>query len=269
MQLGLLGFPLGHSFSKAYFENKFAQEGFGMAVPPSSYRLFAYANIRDFSEQEMVRADLHGFNVTIPYKTAIIPFLDRLDATATDVGAVNTVVRVGEEWLGCNTDVIGFEQTLQTAFEVSKKASTLHKPHLHFFVLGNGGASQAVQYVLRKQNLPFTVISRQAQDSVTSDEYAPKSYVFLHNILCNRQNEAADTRFFIINTTPLGTAPNVSEKPAINYAALLPNDFLLDLVYNPTQTAFLAAGLERGCLVQNGLEMLHAQAEAAAVIWGL
>ena len=277
MHLALLGYPLIHSFSKAYFEAKFADLRL-----THTYNTYAYANMQDFHEKEMLCAQdeqphLHGFNVTIPHKTAIIPFLDRLDATAQAVGAVNTVVRVGAEWVGYNTDVLGFQKTLQSCMKRCKNANQgRFVQYQHFYILGNGGASKAVQHVLRQRSYPFTVISRQADKETLIGnlengdvEYSNvgsnnlESYSFLNKTFQQRNKADDAPRFFIINATPVGTNPHIFEKPALRYANLLPNDVLIDLVYNPEQTAFLREGAARKCITQNGLEMLHAQADAA------
>jgi shikimate dehydrogenase len=266
MHFALLGYPLAHSFSKAYFEAKFAK-----MRTPHTYNTYPCADIQDFYAAEMrceqgEKPHLHGFNVTIPHKTAIIPFLDRLDATAAAVGAVNTVVRVGEEWVGYNTDVLGFAQTLLSCLKKCKTANEgLFLHYQHFYILGNGGASKAVQHVLAQRGYPFTIISRQA--NAKNDTDTVQNYTFLNKILQQRSKSDDAPRFFIINATPVGTSPQILEKPALRYANLLANDVLLDLVYNPEQTAFLREGEARGCITQNGLEMLHAQADAAWQIW--
>jgi shikimate dehydrogenase len=277
MRLGLLGYPLGHSFSKQHFERKFTDLG----LQNHYYDFFAYKNLSDFFEILPNLTDLRGFNVTIPHKTAIIPFLDRLDAMATAVGAVNTVCRVGNEWVGYNTDVIGFEKSLLFFFK--KNALTFFEnkenTQAQFFVLGDGGASKAVQYVFQKYNLPYNVVSRQAQKNATANDFNIKnidffvenrriSYDFFDFYIKNREIYLKTDNFLtIINTTPLGTAPNVLEKPEITYNCIKKQDILIDLVYNPPQTAFLLEGVAKNCFTQNGQMMLEEQAEAAWLIW--
>jgi shikimate dehydrogenase len=277
MRLGLLGYPLGHSFSKQYFEKKFADLG----LQSHYYDFFAYKNLSDFFEILPDLSDLRGFNVTIPHKTAIIPFLDRLDAMAAAVGAVNTVCRVGNEWVGYNTDVIGFEKNLLFSFEKKPLNFFENKENVQtrFFVLGDGGASKAVQYILQKYNLPYNVVSRQAQKTATASDFNTQnidffvknrliSYDFFDFYIKNRQKYLQTDSFLtIINTTPLGTAPNISEKPEIAYNCIKKQDILIDLVYNPPQTAFLLEGVAQKCFTQNGQMMLEEQAEAAWFIW--
>ncbi len=238
---GLLGFPLSHSFSQAYFSKKFADLG----LDNYDYNLFSYENIQTFHTEILVQKEgLCGFNVTIPYKLAIIDYLDELDETAKAVGAVNTVLKKEGKLIGFNTDIhlpLPTIQQRQTA--------------LHALLLGTGGASKAVIYALKQQNIPFLQISRQADKS--------------RNILSYEELKAMDLANFqlIINATPLGMHPNIHAKPDLNYTQLTENHFLYDLVYNPAETAFLQEGSKRNCATQNGLAMLYAQAEAAWTIW--
>ena len=240
-EFGLIGKTLKHSFSQKYFEEKFRRE----QITDASYSLFELTDIKQLTEFIRQHPQLVGFNVTIPYKQQIIPYLDELSEEAAAVNAVNTVVieRVGGQILtkGYNTDIIGFRESLREV-DLPKQA----------LVLGTGGAAAAVTYVLENLGCRCTAISRDPQRGL------PYSAL---NADIIRQHK------FIVNCTPLGTYPNINEKPDIPYEGLSGEHFLYDLVYNPSETAFLKEGILRGAKVQNGLQMLHAQAEASWRIW--
>lgn len=240
-EFGLIGKTLKHSFSQKYFEEKFQRE----QITDASYSLFELSDINQLTEFIRQHPQLVGFNVTIPYKQQIIPYLDELSEEAAAVNAVNTVVieRVGGQILtkGHNTDIIGFRESLREV-DLPKQA----------LVLGTGGAAAAVTYVLENLGCRCTAISRDPQRGL------PYSAL---NADIIRQHK------FIVNCTPLGTYPNINEKPDIPYEGLSGEHFLYDLVYNPSETAFLKEGILRGAKVQNGLQMLHAQAEASWRIW--
>lgn len=240
-EFGLIGKTLKHSFSQKYFEEKFRRE----QITDASYSLFELTDIKQLTEFILQRPQLVGFNVTIPYKQQIIPYLDELSEEAAAVNAVNTVVieHVGGQILtkGHNTDIIGFRESLREV-DLPKQA----------LVLGTGGAAAAVTYVLENLGCRCTAISRDPQRGL------PYSAL---NADIIRQHK------FIVNCTPLGTYPNINEKPDIPYEGLSGEHFLYDLVYNPSETAFLKEGILRGAKVQNGLQMLHAQAEASWRIW--
>ena len=252
---GLIGHPLSHSFSKDYFTEKFRREGLDCEY--QNYDIVEISLIR-----KMVLEDnLKGFNVTIPYKESIIPYLDELDPIATEVGAVNTVKVLHDGKLkGYNTDVIGFNSSLPTP-HFSLLTPHFSLPTLHFslltphssLILGTGGASKAVQYVLRKNNIPFHLVSRN-----------PQKGDFTYETL---NSEIIQSHLLIINATPVGMAPNIEEAPNIPYEAITPNHILFDLIYNPEETLFLRHGREHGATTINGLTMLHAQAEASWEIW--
>ena len=243
MQLGLLGFPLGHSFSKAYFTAKFAQLG----DTASTYALFAYANIDDFWREEVQKnPDLRGFNVTIPHKKNIIAYLDSLDAAAQAVGAVNTIVRQPDgSWRGYNTDIVGFAQSLAPLLSAVPPAA---------LVLGTGGAAQAVRYVLAQRGIAYTQVSRTKNPTAMTYEELMAQNLAQYPL--------------IINTTPLGMQPNILTAPPLLYAQLTPQHLVYDLVYNPPETRLLALACAQGCTCKNGLEMLHLQADAAWQLWG-
>ena len=234
---GLIGKTLSHSFSQAYFEEKFRREG----INDATYSLFELADISLVPALIREQPNLIGFNVTIPYKQQIIPFLDELSEEASAVGAVNTVVIQRTDnhiyTTGHNTDIIGFQQSLQ-GIEIPDRV----------LVLGTGGAAAAVTYVLEKMGCACTAVSRNPERGL------PYSALTTEIVAQHR---------LIVNCTPLGTFPNIHEKPDIPYEGISGKHLLYDLVYNPTETTFLKEGLSRSARVCNGLQMLHAQAEAA------
>ncbi|MEZ4926531.1 MAG: shikimate dehydrogenase [Saprospiraceae bacterium] len=243
MQYGLIGWPLGHSFSKMYFTEKFIREG----ISDARYELYPISEIQELPDLLSRVPDLRGLNVTIPYKQSVIPFLDQLDKSAEAVGAVNCIkISSNRKLTGYNTDVIGFEKSLHDF--------TGKLPDVKYaFILGTGGAAKAVAYVLQKQNIPFHFISRNPKKE---DE---KFYSFL--------THWRESSTLLINCTPLGTYPDTQEMPPVPLEILHAGNLVFDLVYNPAETLLLQHARARGCHVQNGLDMLHHQAEAAWNIW--
>ena len=231
---GLVGHPLGHSFSKAYFTEKFEKERLDCC-----YQNFDLQDIATLPKLLEQYPDLRGFNVTVPYKETIIPYLDELDTITAKVGAVNTVKILPDGQLkGFNTDVTGYEK-----YEVAAPA----------LILGSGGASKAVQYALEKNKVIFHIVSRDVlRGDYTYDLLTP-DVIREHRL--------------IVNATPVGMFPKMDEAPLIPYDALTSNHVLIDLIYNPEETLFLRKGRERGAVTFNGLRMLYAQAEAAWTIW--
>lgn len=242
-QYGLIGKTLSHSFSKKYFEEKFKRENINAV-----YENFELNDISQVEGLFSIHSNLCGLNVTIPYKEQIIPYLDEVDEQAQKIGAVNTIYIDKEtgKMKGYNTDVYGFKQSLKPFLE---------NQHQRALILGTGGASKAVAYVLNELGITTAFVSRtpQLENQLSYDELN-------ENILASF--------LLIINTTPLGTFPDVEEKPPINYDAITPNHLLYDLVYNPAETAFLKEGKKRGALTINGEQMLQLQAEKAWEIWG-
>ncbi len=238
---GLIGYPLSHSFSQAYFTNKFVQ----LNISDAQYKNFPLQHIAELSDMLRSEPNLGGFNVTIPYKEAIVHYLHELDEVAQNVGAVNCVKISNQKLVGYNTDVFGFEMSIKPFLENKYERA---------LILGTGGASKAIAYVLGKWNIPF--------------HYATRHPVAENHISYNDLS-AASIKFFplIINCTPLGTAPNVQELPPLPYEALTENHFLYDLIYNPAQTLFLKKGAEQGAHTMNGLKMLEMQAERSWEIW--
>lgn len=237
---GLIGRSLSHSFSRDFFSKKFAEEG-----SDAVYENFELERVGDFPALCAARPDLTGLNVTVPFKETIIPFLDEIEATAAAVGAVNTVAFRGGRKVGFNTDVIGFRESIKPFLAHGTERA---------LILGTGGASKAVAYVLRRLGIVSFFVSRNPQgpEMIGYDALTP---------------EAVRSCLLIVNTTPLGTAPRTDEKPELPYDALTPKHLLYDLVYNPAETAFMHEGIKRGATVVNGLSMLKLQAEASLRIW--
>ena len=240
---GLLGRKLGHSFSKEYFTDKFSRLNLN-----DSYVNIELDDVNEIISFVKENKDLKGFNVTVPYKETIIPYLDDIDNVAKEVGAVNTVKVCNNGMLkGFNTDVIGFEKLLESTRLQDYKITSL--------IFGSGGASKAVQYVLRKNNIPFRIVSRNVDlgikisyDEINSTGFSPYSLV--------------------INTTPVGMFPNVNEYLELPYSTITSQNIFIDLIYNPAETLFLEKARLKGAAVFNGLTMLYEQAEAAWKIWG-
>lgn len=242
---GLIGYPLSHSFSKKYFTQKFENEG----IAGCSYDLFPLEHIEGLPALIDSTPDLAGLNVTIPHKQGVLRLLDAIDKTALAVGAVNTVLIKHSKLTGYNTDVFGFEQSLLERLD----QTGLWMEGLRALVLGSGGASRAVAYVLNKHQVPFRIVSRQAKPGSVAyqdlDETTFPSYSL------------------VVNTTPLGMAPNVDACPPLPYQHIRPGQLFFDLVYNPEKTLMLARAESRGAFICNGLQMLHLQAEKAWEIW--
>ena len=242
-KFGLIGYPLGHSFSKKYFTEKFLREH----IKNCSYDNYPLTNISQISDL-IKDNDLEGLNVTIPYKSSVIKFLDKIDPEAESVGAVN-VIKIRKtagktELGGFNSDIKGIMDTLVPVMNTEIKNA---------LVLGTGGSSKAVCYVLTKINVHYTLISREKKSACLTYSEIDSG------ILKNTQ--------LIINTTPLGMYPDTDMKPDLKYDLLGNQHILFDLIYNPEFTAFLKTGKERGCTVLTGLRMLYSQAERSWEIW--
>lgn len=245
---GLIGRPLGHSFSQRYFTEKFAREGRAQ----DRYDLFELAAIGELPSLLRDTPGLRGLNVTIPHKRAVMPLLTRLDPVAAAVGAVNTIVVHDDgSTTGHNTDVEGFRVTLAPFLDRLVERDSDIKPRA--LVLGSGGASRAVAYVLREAGIRFRVVSRDRERGDLTWDLLDRTVVGVCPL--------------IINATPLGMFPEVDAAPPLPYNALKPGHVLIDLVYNPEETLFLRMGRAQGTATANGLAMLHAQAEAAWRIW--
>ena len=247
-QFGLIGYPLSHSFSQKFFTEKFLQEN----IINVKYDNFPIASIESFAGLWKENPNLEGLNVTIPYKKEVIPFLDHSSAVVQEIHACNCIRKFNNELYGYNTDVIGFEKSL---------LPFLQPHHTHALILGTGGASAAVQWVLQKLNIQFQLVSRNTNTIEANTEMkASLSYDQL-------AASVIESHTLIINTSPLGMYPNTNEAPPIAYEGITAQHHLYDLVYNPIETLFMKNGLEKGATVQNGLAMLHIQAEESWAIW--
>ena len=243
---GLLGNKLSHSFSVNYFSEKFKREGLTGLL---EYRNFEIPDLDQFISLVETEKQLFGLNVTIPFKEKIIPYLNNVDEIAAETGAVNTIKiqRNSSGNLlfmeGFNTDALGFQSAISPLLQSNHKGA---------LILGNGGASKAVQFCLNKMGIPYKTVTRKQDGNLSFDELA-KDHFAEYPV--------------IINTTPLGTYPEIENFPPIPYNFLTPDNLLFDLVYNPEMTTFMKQGLAHGAKVENGLKMLHAQAEASWAIW--
>ncbi len=237
---GLIGYPLSHSFSKGFFAEKFQREGIQQCV----YENFPIPTIADFPGLLQAQPQLSGLNVTIPYKEAILPFLDELSPAAAKIKAVNCIRFHDGRKTGYNTDVIGFKKSLLTF---------LQPHHTRALVLGTGGAAKAVMYVLEELGIAYTLVSRTAADGVVTYASLDAAMMAAHTL--------------IVNTSPLGMYPDVDKAPPLPYECLSSQHLLYDLIYNPEKTLFLQKGAARGAAVKNGHEMLILQAEASWDIW--
>lgn len=244
---GLIGYPLQHSFSSKFFNEKFQQEGID-----AEYVNFEIEHIFELRKTLVFNPHLKGLNVTIPHKEAVIAFLDDISPEAKEIGAVNTIKiersfgnTYGYKLKGYNTDYVGFKNSI----------SPLIHPDIHqqALVLGTGGASKAVCKALQDLGISWTYVSRTPREGALTYDMLTPEIISEYNI--------------IVNTTPVGTFPNVEASPNIPYQALTSQHLLYDLVYNPTETAFLKQGRNMGATIKNGAEMLQLQALAAWDIW--
>lgn len=240
-KLGLIGRNISYSFSRGYFNSKFEKEDL-----EHTYVNFDITNIEEFEAICEKETDVIGFNVTIPYKESIIPYLDELDNKAKKIGAVNVIKKYPSGFLkGYNTDYYGFKKSLQPL---------LAPNHTSALILGTGGASKAIAYALDELKITYDFVSRQIKQGVK----------FLYEDLTNQIIASYD---IIINCTPIGTYPNVNDCPDIPYEGIGPNHILYDLIYNPPATKFLICGEVKGATTINGQQMLELQAEKAWKIW--
>lgn len=239
---GLIGYPLGHSFSKQFFQEKFKE----LNLEDHSYELFEMEFLTEFPSLWLKNKDLEGLNITIPHKENIFKFLNEQDLSAIKVGATNVIVKRNGKLIGYNTDYLAFKESLEKWIGKFKGEA---------LILGSGGASKAVQATLSDLNIAFNQVSRQK----TKGDYTYDQLKLQPSII---------QRFhLIINTTPLGTYPNDESYPDIPYAQLTKNHYLYDLVYNPEETSFMKRGSDQGAKTKNGSEMLKLQAEKSWDIW--
>jgi shikimate dehydrogenase len=243
---GLIGYKLGHSFSRNFFTEKFTREN----LVNHEYVNFELDNIDEFPGIFDLGKDICGLNCTIPYKQEIMPFLDEIDEEAAQIGAVNTVKIInknGKRILkGFNTDLYGFENSL---------CPMLEEKHKKALILGTGGASKAIKFLFDKMGIEYL--------SATTKEELQEKEIRYNQLTETLMNEY----LIIINATPLGTFPKVDTCPDIPYLYLTANHVLYDLVYNPAETLFLKNGKMQGAKTKNGLEMLHLQALKSWEIW--
>ena len=242
LHFGLLGKDIDYSFSRAYFAEKFQKE----KLHHCSYENFDLADLSDF-KRVLQTPHLKGMNVTIPYKQEVMPFLDNLDEVSKAIGAVNTIVfNKDGTTTGYNTDYIGFQNSITPMVTTEIKAA---------LVLGTGGASKAVVYALHKMGIETQYVSRKKGINNLTYEELTVAKMEKHKL--------------IVNCTPLGTHPNILQKPNLNYDQLTSAHVLFDLIYNPTETAFMKAGKKAGASVGNGENMLVGQAEASWRLWNM
>ena len=286
-RFGLIGRPLGHSASAAYFTEKFNREG----ITDCEYSLYELGSIGDLPGLLECLPELCGLNVTIPYKRDVMAFLDSVSPEAEAIGAVNCIRRTADGRLaGHNTDVIGLRAALNELLGAAQPGQAL--------VLGTGGASQAVQYALAERDIPFALVSREAAKGNYTYDDLPCEAVEASRLIVNASPvgtypnvdaaprilvsreaakgnytyddlpcEAVEASRLIVNASPVGTYPNVDAAPRIPYAYVTPEHYLLDLVYNPPLTQFLDYGRQRGAHILNGRTMFVEQAEASWRIW--
>jgi shikimate dehydrogenase len=242
---GLIGYPLGHSFSEGYFTKKFQNEKIADCI----YKNYPIDTIQKLHLIISENQYLQGLNVTIPYKEQVISFLDEIDDEAKEIGAVNTIkicTESGKKILkGFNSDAFGFQNSLQPL---------LKKHHQKALILGTGGASKAIKYILDKLNIEYI--------SASIEELKPNEIRYEEI-----DRKMLNDRLLIIHATPLGTFPNIDNCPNMPYQFITNKHLLYDLVYNPEETLFLKKGKEMGATTVNGLKMLHMQAERSWTIW--
>lgn len=241
-RFGLIGYPLSHSFSPAFFSQKFNKEN----IFDCLYEAFPIKSVEELTSLFANNPDLEGLNVTIPYKKEILPFLHQSTEAVKQTGACNCIKIRDGILTGYNTDVTGFEKSLVT---------DLKPAHTKALILGTGGAAAAAEFVLKRLNIAFLFVSRKSQPGLNILSYKEIS------------REIMNEYTLIINTTPAGMYPDVNNCPDILYENLTKEHYLYDLIYNPAQTLFLKKGAEKGAVTKNGSDMLIIQAEESWKIW--
>ncbi|WP_299555761.1 shikimate dehydrogenase [Seonamhaeicola sp.] len=243
-KLGLLGKNISYSFSRTYFKAKFENE----QITDTSYENFDIESIDLFPSIVKNTKGLKGMNVTIPYKEVVMPYLDKINKKAADIGAVNTIrITKKGKLVGYNTDCYGFKKSIEPHLKAHHKKA---------LILGTGGASKAIAYSLKKLGIAYQYVSRKQSEGIA----------FTYDTLTEADIEKTPV---IINCTPLGTFPNVEACPDIPYNGITDKHILFDLIYNPEVTKFLKQGKQYGATTINGLKMLELQAEKAWSIWDL
>jgi len=236
----LVGKNISYSFSRGYFTEKFSDLG----LVGYSYENFDLQHMDEFPNLLRSNPDVKGLNVTIPYKQEVIAYLDTLDAEANEIGAVNTIKFDGKHLTGYNTDAYGFRKSIEPF---------LKSHHTKALILGTGGASKAISFVFNQLGIAVTYVSRNPEGNQLGYGDVGRSVLENHSIL--------------VNCTPLGTHPNIDQKPDITYADITEQHLLFDLIYNPKKSAFLKEGEKRDAEIVNGLRMLQFQADRAWEIW--
>ncbi|WP_339655070.1 shikimate dehydrogenase [uncultured Maribacter sp.] len=240
VNFGLVGKNISYSFSKGYFKKKFDALG----LTNYSYNNFDLKSISEFPAISENTSNIQGINVTIPFKEEVIQFLDDIDLAAKKIGAVNTIKFTENGLIGYNTDAYGFQKSIEPY---------LKKHHKKALILGTGGASKAIAFVLEELGIAFSFVSRSGKNNGFKYEEVTDNIISDHTL--------------IINCSPVGTFPNIEEKPAIPYNSINKEHLLFDLIYNPDETAFLALGKAKGAAICNGHRMLEYQAEKSWEIW--
>lgn len=240
---GIIGHPLGHSFSPGFFNEKFQNEGLDAV-----YEMFDLPRIETLTEVLLANPELRGLNVTIPYKQQVMPYLDELSDEARAIGAVN-VIRISHDggkmhMKGYNSDVIGFTRSIEPLLE---------SHHRKALILGTGGASMAIEYGLNKLGLETLKVSRSEREGTIQYEKITPDVIHEYNV--------------IVNCTPVGMYPHTEECPPLPYTSMNSHNLLYDLIYNPDETLFMKKGKANGAVVKNGLEMLLLQAYASWEFW--
>ncbi len=239
-KFGLIGYPLSHSFSKSFFDKKFDREN----ILDAEYQNYPLEKIEDFPALIENIKDLKGLNVTTPYKESIIPYLTELDETAKAIGAVNTIKFMNGKLIGYNTDAWGFAKSLLGMAHANMKTA---------IIIGDGGAAKAVKYVLGRIGISYKTVNRTKKENTLTFEELSDELI-------------SSTKLFI-QTTPIGTFPNVNEMPPFPMNAINSSHKAIDLIYNPEESLFLKSMKEKGATTKNGSEMLQAQALEAWKIW--
>lgn len=240
IRFGLIGKDIDYSFSRSYFTEKFKN----LKLDNYSYENFDFQDIDELNSVLKEEKNIKGFNVTIPYKQDVFPFLFDVDEIAKQIGAVNTIKFTPLGLKGYNTDYYGFQKSIEPF---------LKEHHTHALILGTGGASKAVAFVFKKLGISYKLVSRRAKENQFT-------YADLNENIIKQYT-------VIVNCTPLGTFPDITEKPDIPFEYLNTTHLLFDLIYNPEKTAFLLEGEKRGSQIKNGDKMLELQAEKAWEIW--
>ncbi|MFS4492378.1 shikimate dehydrogenase family protein [Maribacter sp. 2308TA10-17] len=240
VKFGLVGKDISYSFSRGYFSKKFKELG----LDDHSYVNFDLQKIEAFKDLIPENPEIKGMNVTIPYKEEVIPFLTKLDSKAKRIGAVNTIKVNKGELTGYNTDIYGFQKSIEPF---------LKKHHNKALILGTGGASKAIAFVFEELEIPYKFVSRNPKENQLS-------YRDLNNYILKEYT-------ILVNSTPVGTHPNINQKPDIPYHHISKKHLLFDLIYNPDKTAFLITGESQGAAICNGHQMLELQAEKSWEIW--